>query len=138
MSLVGTRTDNSSFYQCAVKENPSKPALRLPSNLSTPPKLSLAVAFNSSTPVRTKEKQGGQPRLESPPATCICTPARLHSCAHLLAVKCSNDIFATRLTRILDRVQNTNKLTLLHTSPLQQTKSQTSCDSLDTSLFSNP
>ena len=98
----------------------------------TPPKLSLAVAFVSSTPVRTKGKKRRRRRRKkkkkevvstelltetdrSPPATCICTPARLHSCAHLLAVDSSNHLFPTRLTRILDPFQNTTtSFTLLH------------------------
>lgn len=62
----------------------------------------------------------GKKTDRSPPATCICTPARLHSCPHLLTLQPSNHLFATRLTRILDPFAN-ETITSLPTSPLPAT-----------------
>ena len=133
----------------ARASNRLKPTLLLEPPYKRQPEFPLAVALVSSTPVRAKEENekwsalsyltplGLNQRSRSPPATRICTPARLHSSLHTsLAVPPSNDIFAIRLTRILYPFHH--KQACLPTSPLPPSKQilQISYDTLHASLSS--
>ena len=89
-SLAFRYTQPLSFFSqvSRSRQNRSKPTpyLALPlRNLATPPKPSLAVAFVSSTPVRTKEirrkkNNTGQPRREKTDRSLASCNLHLHAC----------------------------------------------------------